>query len=1487
MGRKHPEAGLYNPKRKPVNFLSGLKKSIKGHDAAEKAGCDLPTTSAIAKLPTILRGQYTQFKNAAKDVLIAAGCGAVYDRRAAFNSKRELVRRELERYRLSDRPLTCKAIDQIMQGTAYEATYSDSMKGVADPDDPAQRLALAGQAAAPDELDPYDLIRQPCGCCKTRSRKPHTNMVSQCGGKSRRNVGELESIVADLHEEVRALQQLSTATRAAVDQHGDLQEKNAADEDDKRKLSKLSLLAQHTPAASKSSSISSGKQTSIGSYFGKPVDVDPGSGCASSVAPSLDRDRNLDAIETQVAMHRAALDRSHAGKNGDPVPVGIARHQFGPKNQRKSGALPGVLPPGLRSNIDDHLRRLKDDDSVVGLTMSHARGSSIISGECGSRRGRPVTSNYHPNTKTMVVDWSMKWAKPALALHGYTHVPCNREGCGGITTPVTASSTAYGTRIHLVFDPGGSISASIARQSTCHGCKEHHSRLLKPGEVLSPTKYTFPHDGRTTLSRIPPELLNTSIVHPDFMNPAAGYWPSRGLSASMQYDVICKQGFEDVARKVSDAIEMLQDEIDDQHDADVLEWWTQLDQSVGDSAWAALGSSDKLRLMDQRAEYMYFDQFAVKGATLSPCTSRPTAVQFESMFLEFIERFRLPLVAEYQSTVPRENDGLSVDATFDVASRIGNKGDNLVTVTRSSDGSLVAMSNLKSGSGDAVAAFLGAVAQREGYPKDKSLILNIDDRKVMAVPGAASPYELKLLDATLAKAAVQDFFHVIKHFNSFFNPHHAQFHYLSSVKFRDCARVRVSELESEVDALLRNGKISSTVKFNRETHIITPDQPVNQATIDQMKESGLYHQHFSTGKDGRGSPVPYTLRSDLDMDDRLAAYEADFIGDIFEQSFTYVKNQEVVILNDVTANTTGVVAAIVPGAVAVGGLTVLLASGERANVTRDRLLPTDLALIWSKDTHRSTPRDQVRQYCDRFKFRMNRTKHGSKVLIASVDEFLHQIMNARKRLSLCRPPSGVPQYKLSINPATGEAHTWRGIKLYRQLWNTNSSENNHKRIQDIHESSNYTREMAGALTLLGVNDKNRRNNKRKGAPTPGHNHVWTSVRRKSRRIANEGVFGPADRTMPPCLKILTVPSAQQLRLAAPTETPLDQPGLCVWDRFDSKIGRGKESKSGAVAAPLPEREVRPAIGTGTKREQLGADSVKLAVTMSTELDAVQRAVEVCRAELIQGGVANSAAAAAKHRFGSALADIAYKFLNSNHVDPNVLPIEVRDTILSAVKSPVDERSSLSGQVTAGNSNGAGAVEGCMPVSSPGSSPDGKRKADESSPASMVMTNTTPPNSTTKPVKAARLAMTFADRNGKDNHPCTCGNHHVHIGPTVDTAVKLRGIPGHKGMVSGTVTTVRGSEATVRLDPTSAVAVETRDYVVGHSALVYPGTAKRCTSECRTQLLGHNGQCPIIGDRANIINRKGEAVGVLRCDGSNNRLHLKPNGQHALIGWAWM
>ena len=367
--------------------------------------------------------------------------------------------------------------------------------------------------------------------------------------------------------------------------------------------------------------------------------------------------------------------------------------------------------------------------------------------------------------------------------------------------------------------------------------------------------------------------------------------------------------------------------------------------------------------MDQRAEFLCFSRFATKCADLVPCVQRPTLICSEAMFLEFAGRHRRPSMAECQNCVPKSD--VSVDATYDVAARIGSKGDHLVTVTRE-DGALVAATTLKSSSGDDVAGFLKAVSQRDGCPQDNNLTLNIDDRRVMAT-GATSPHEKKLADAVKARAAVQDLFHVMNNFGTFFDSHHPDFHCWTAVRFRDAARIRAAEMESKVDALLRHGDVKSTVQFNGETSTISLSQPLSQDTIDGWKESGLCHKHFSKSKDGKGVAAPYSLRSDLDMDDRFAIYEADFVEAMFQQSHTHCQGQQVACTQMVDGDCNGVVGRLNPGAVAVAGLPVILArSGWATMASRDKLVPADPSAVWSPATHRSTPRNEVGDCCGRF-----------------------------------------------------------------------------------------------------------------------------------------------------------------------------------------------------------------------------------------------------------------------------------------------------------------------------------------------------------------------------------------------------------------------------------------------------------------------------------------------------------------------------------------
>ena len=280
-------------------------------------------------------------------------------------------------------------------------------------------------------------------------------------------------------------------------------------------------------------------------------------------------------------------------------------------------------------------------------------------------------------------------------------------------------------------------------------------------------------------------------------------------------------------------------------------------------------------------------------------------------------------------------------------------------------------------------------------------------------------------------------------------------------------------------------------------------------------------------------------------------------------------------------------------------------------------------------------------------------------------------------------------------------------------------------------------------------------------------------------------------------------------------------------------------------------------------QQLNTDSIWLAVTVAQQLDALRGATDTCEREVIEGGATNVATSAAKTALGKALAELAHQFLEANNVDTSVLP--------AAVSAAVVPRSSLATEVEqqVGHTD---VPQARMRAVSEAGAPS----------PTMTCAGPTPPASASKrPSKSPRLATTFSERNGRDSHPCT--SNHFHRRPHVGDKVKLRGVPGVMGKVKGVVTSVTVGCATVHLDDDSAHGSVARDHTVNHCDILHVSDTKRCTSNCHTKL----DTVPQIGDTATIIDTNDVVVGVLVCDGLNNRLHLKPNGQCALIGWAWV
>ena len=109
-----------------------------------------------------------------------------------------------------------------------------------------QRISIALVAAAPADVDPCDFVREQCGCSTTSKNGRHSNLVSLCGGKTRRNVGQLATTLANFHELVKGLQGTAEATRAAVDHHVDEEQHEAKIAKEEANLSKLSALSQRS-----------------------------------------------------------------------------------------------------------------------------------------------------------------------------------------------------------------------------------------------------------------------------------------------------------------------------------------------------------------------------------------------------------------------------------------------------------------------------------------------------------------------------------------------------------------------------------------------------------------------------------------------------------------------------------------------------------------------------------------------------------------------------------------------------------------------------------------------------------------------------------------------------------------------------------------------------------------------------------------------------------------------------------------------------------------------------------------------------------------------------------------------------------------------------------------------------------------------------------------------------------------------------------------
>ena len=1295
MGKRHPNAGLKSPRSENAQCITSLKKAIASFRAAESAGHTPSTQAALHALRGLFSARSTKADatrlRGASSAIIAASLGATYDRYLPENATREAVRRKLRRLREITTP-TVPDVDAAMAETEFSSGYAQLVASGDYPDSGLGRLTCAMYATTPSKADPYDFIVDDCGCLNGsgEQKKAHGDIWYHAPGSNgfpksshlhlaRRKNPDVEVLRLAIHELVKQVQADSAGTHKAVTDHASAAAKAKEIQRNSDSLNQLAFRAQRSNGAS---SAVVRRQPLTSSALSAASSAQPGAGSSPtstavpSLSPAIATTTRLNTVKVNelVAQTARGTAADHSKSNGDkPIvrPAGAdgACFVYGPVKAPQ----PGAEPQGLRQKLDRHIVNQRSGNADAGLVMDHRRGTSPTSSARGPRRPRPQASDYGQTSKTMTVDFSTAWARGALRQAGYNSVPCHRLDCDGHTSPIGTRSKQYQQRVWLAFGLGGEIQGVVARRSTCAGCKSHYQGL---DPSASPTLWTFCHVNPVTLARVPNELLSDSFVDPSYMNPAAGLWPCRCVSNVLEYDVIAKQGFGDVVRKLDAAAGLLASTIFQEYEMMIVQWWSGLEKIVSNTVWETLSDSEGFQLALERAEYIYFRRFTVKHAPIVPCKTRLDARTCESMYLEFVERHRLSLLIEYQSRVPTKD--LSIDHTFEVATRLGGK--RLLTLTNESNYLLAAVV-AEDGKMETTADILTAVATRSDYPQHGDLILNVDDRRVTA-DGTVSLYESTLTAASKSRAMVQDYFHVTKNYGGFFSRFHPRHYEWATVKFRDATRVRDAGCESTVDARLLDGLIASKATFGGAQHVIRAwkteanvleaerakliraggkmlelgevttklnelrNLRVDVGTIAQWKSSGLYHAHFSASRNGNGAVVPLTLRSEDDMDRRWSLYEADFIQSMFEQSWMFEEGQQVVVASSsaTAAGAIGTVSTLDPSLVAAAGIPVVTGAGT-VLIPRRQLIPTDSKLVWTAKEHASVERSEVVAYTNQFQFR----RRTDKMIIESVAEFMKQTCTVRERLSLCRPPQGIPQHAPTVDPSTGKLVLWNGMQVHRQLHHTNNSELNHNRILDIHESSNYTDEMSVALMLTGVNDKNRRNGVARGDTTCPHNHVWLEQDRKSLRLANTNIFG---NVLPATLQEANLPTETQIARAAPAASGLDQPGKALLTRLDAKMGRGAASKSGAVAVPISAAPTRPPVAANLAIPELADDTVKMALELVADLDNMEVLIREARIALVKGS--RTSAVQARTTFAQGLARVTREHLQQSGLDVGVL-----------------------------------------------------------------------------------------------------------------------------------------------------------------------------------------------------------------------------------------
>ena len=919
----------------------------------------------------------------------------------------------------------------------------------------------------------------------------------------------------------------------------------------------------------------------------------------------------------------------------------------------------------------------------------------------------------HPSTtdvfRTIVVDYCHRAVMAQLLARGRNCVPCHRTGCRSVTTKLKGADGYTLRRApFVVFSSNGQKSYLISARSSCATCKTHFEGLARETHLKSNpplgaaapkvdrSLYEFSHANPVTGRRMPLSVTSKIPIGVEYMNPNADVWLDDTMTCAIEHDLINQQTFADLARKYNEAMYARQSALKQCHEDETEGWWLSVNNLCGDDVWMGHSVAKQMALANVRAQFEFYGSAPDKTPPmrLSKRELDPGVVM--SIHSEVMEMRRLALTAEFQQGVPSKNGDISLDHTFNMAGKINpgrgeqSAGTKAFATASHETGRCIGLRYVTTMTSTETAKMIEGIAKRPGYPlTDNTLSLVIDNVPPKTV--GVSPSEKILLDAAGASQVMQDIWHVSNCFAENFSRHHPDYKQFAILGFRDASRQRDPVIERELDHAVCGGMVDVTRSYGGKKHVVvawkdkeavlkrklqneckgdillrqevTRELEALQAShvtvdeLNQWKQTGLYHALFSTSS-GNGVFVPYLARQAADAAASFARFEGELIASQCEQvldirigdkvTFTPPKGK-VLEATVVPASRGKTLAALLLDCKA----PVQIAGNQSTTALKlDLLTFVDEDRLWRVADHVAMDRLEVREYCARFKFRLQKRvdKYDGAPLCPSIDNLLKDVANAALRVAKCRPPAGMPQHKRLVHRGTGELCRHKsGLPLHLQLHH--ACEGLHKRMQRIVRSDNLRQSTTASLLLAGVNGLNRLNDANAGVETCGHPLTHIEWDRKRRRLASPDTFG---NVMPKELLNVRVPSLVDYERAKPENSPDDQVGLTITSRYDKDLGRhgraGMRVNPDVAPRPVHTDPRLPQTALPWGCSPVGVvvqqSSSNCSAELESKLDDIAGRLDVARQAAFGGRNSEAAAVSARSDFARGLYTLSLKLMES-------------------------------------------------------------------------------------------------------------------------------------------------------------------------------------------------------------------------------------------------